>query len=186
MAAHRFVELLKERSAGWTLRDPMVGGETFFVGAIRGGDLYNRIAVAARIDGTRRYPAPGTFEAAQAELDAIATIVASEHGLAVEVVAHRSGQPFRIDPDDPFVATFRREAAVVDGVPLPIRGIELASNINHVTELTEIPVVLHGVDDARAHATPDRVPVAAVVRAARVYGRVVGAMLGEGAGAEPG
>jgi acetylornithine deacetylase/succinyl-diaminopimelate desuccinylase-like protein len=177
MAAHRFVELLRERATHWTLADPAVGGETFFIGALRGGDLYNRIPVAARIDGTRRYPAPRTFEAAREELEAIAREVAAEQGLDVDVVAHRSGQPFRIDADDPFVATFRREAAAVSGAPLPLDGIDLASDINHVVELTGIPVVLHGVDGARAHATPEWVPVAALVRAARTYARVVGAML---------
>src|SRR6185295_4600193 len=118
MAANRFVELLGEASRTWTLDDPDVGRETFFVGAIRGGDLYNRIAVEARIDGTRRYPPPRTFEEARTELEAIAARVANEFGLRVGVVAHRSGQPFRLDPVDPFVATFRREAAVVIGQEL--------------------------------------------------------------------
>jgi acetylornithine deacetylase/succinyl-diaminopimelate desuccinylase-like protein len=177
MAAHRFVELLREGAARWSHVDPMVGGETFFVGAIRGGDLYNRIPVAARIDGTRRYPGPRTFEEARDELERIARQVADEYGLDVDVVTHRSGQPFRIDPDDPFVATFLREAAVVAGTALPLGGIEIASDINHVVELTRIPVVLHGVDGTRAHSTPESVPIVELVRAARTYARVVGAVL---------
>jgi acetylornithine deacetylase/succinyl-diaminopimelate desuccinylase-like protein len=177
MAAHRFVELLAAQSRTWTLEDPDVGRETFFIGAIRGGDLYNRIAVEARIDGTRRYPPPRTFDEARAELDAIARRVEDEHGVEVEVVPNRSGQPFRIDPEDPFLATFRREAAHVTGTELPLAGIQLASDINHVVELTGIPTVLHGVDPTRAHATPEWVPIAELVRAARVYARVVGGML---------
>jgi acetylornithine deacetylase len=177
MAAHRFVTLLEAASRTWVLDDPDVGGETFFVGAIRGGDLYNRIAIDARIDGTRRYPPPRTFDEARAELDAIAARVAEEHGLTVQVVAHRSGQPFRVDPSDPFISAFRAAAEHVSGVPLPATGIHLASDINHIVELTGIPTVLHGVDPTRAHATPESVPVSEVIRAARVYARAVGTML---------
>jgi hypothetical protein len=53
-------------------------------------------------------------------------------------------QPFRVDPADPFVAAFRREARRVSGSDLPLSGIQLASDINHVVELTGIPTVLHG------------------------------------------
>ena len=92
-------------------------------------------------------------------------------------MAHRSGQPFRVDPNDPFIGAFRAAAEHVAGVPLPPTGIHLASDINHIVELTGIPTVLHGVDPTRAHATPESVPVAEVIRAARVYARVVGTML---------
>jgi acetylornithine deacetylase/succinyl-diaminopimelate desuccinylase-like protein len=97
----------------------------------------------------------------------------------VRVVAHRSGQPFRIDRADPFVATFREEAGRVTGEDLPLTGITLASDLNHFVELAGIPTVLHGVDPKRAHATPEWVPVAELVRAARIYARVVGALLDE-------
>jgi len=177
MAAHRFVTLLEEASAGWTLDDPDVGRDTFFIGAIRGGDLYNRVPTSARIDGTRRYPPPRTFDEARGELQAIADRVAAEHGLDVEVVAHRSGQPFRVDPSDPFVVTFRAIAEAVSGRPLPTSGAQIASDINHLVELAAIPTILHGVDATRAHATPEYVPVEEVVRAARVYARVTGTLL---------
>ena len=95
----------------------------------------------------------------------------------MDVVAHRSGQPFRVDPEDPFIAAFRAAAEHVSGSPLTPTGIHLASDINHIVELTGIPTALHGVDPTRAHATPEFVPVAEVVRAARVYARVVGTML---------
>lgn len=177
MAAHRFVELLAKTARSWTLEDPDVGRDTFFLGAIRGGDLYNRIAVEARIDGTRRYPPPRAFDDARAELVAIADRVAQEHGLEVVLVPHRSGQPFRQDPSDPFITAFRDAAARVAGEPLTLTGIQLASDINHVVELARIPTVLHGVDPTRAHATPEFVPLAEVARAARVYARAVGTML---------
>jgi acetylornithine deacetylase/succinyl-diaminopimelate desuccinylase-like protein len=180
MAAHRFVALLEERSRTWPLQDPDVGGETLFVGAIRGGDLYNRIAVEARIDGTRRYPAPRTFEEVRAELEAVGEAVAGETGVEVTVIAHRSGQPFRQDPGHPFLAAFQEATRVVTGAALPASGILLASDINHVIELTGAPTILHGVDATRAHATPEWVPVPELIRATRVLARTVGTVLGAG------
>lgn len=177
LAAHRYVELVRERSAGWDLHDEDVGGETFFLGAIRGGDLYNRVATAARIDATRRYPAPRTFEEAAAELEAIGRQVAAEQGVRVRVICHRSGQPFRLDPGHPFIRAFQAAASDVMGAPLPENGSFLASDINHVMELAGVPTVLHGVDGTRAHATPEWVPVAEIVRLARVLARTVGETL---------
>jgi succinyl-diaminopimelate desuccinylase len=177
LAAHRFVELVREASARWTVVDPDVGGETFFLGAIRGGDLYNRIATHARIDATRRYPAPRTYEEASAELESIGRRVAVEHGVRVRVVCHRSGQPFRLDPEHPFIDAFQGAAAAVTGARLPTAGVLIASDINHVLEIVGVPTVLHGVDGTRAHATPEWVPVGEVVRAARILARTVGAVL---------
>jgi acetylornithine deacetylase/succinyl-diaminopimelate desuccinylase len=177
LAAHRYVELVRERSARWDAQDDDVGGETFFVGAIRGGDLYNRVATSARIDATRRYPAPRTFEEAAGELHAIGHQVADEHGVRVQVICHRSGQPFRLDADHPFIRTFQAAASSVMGAPLPESGILLASDINHVMELAGVPTVLHGADGTRAHATPEWVPVADIVRLARVLARTVGETL---------
>jgi succinyl-diaminopimelate desuccinylase len=177
LAAYRFVELVRETSYGWKTIDTDVGNDTFFLGAIRGGDLYNRVATAARIDGTRRYPAPRTYEEASAELDGIGRRVASEHGVRVRVICHRSGQPFRQAVDHPFIEAFQASVAAVTGARLATAGILLASDINHVMELAGVPTVLHGVDGTRAHATPEWVPVNEIVRAARVLARTVGAVL---------
>jgi acetylornithine deacetylase/succinyl-diaminopimelate desuccinylase-like protein len=171
------VELVREHARAWDLDDPDVGAETFFLGAIRGGDLYNRIATSARIDATRRYPAPRTFAEAASELEAIGRQVAAEHGLHVRVVCHRSGQPFRLDPANPFLRAFRSAASRVMGGPLPEAGILLASDINHVMELAGVPTVLHGADGARAHATPEWVAVDELVRLARVLARTLGETL---------
>jgi acetylornithine deacetylase/succinyl-diaminopimelate desuccinylase-like protein len=169
MAAHRFVSLLEDRAKSWTLVDPDLGPETFFIGAIRGGDLYNRVPVMARIDGTRRYPAPRTYDEARAELEAVGRHVADEFGLDVEVVCHRSGQPFVVDPASRLVQTFQAAATEVMGAPLPVRASILATDMNHIVSTTGIPAVLHGPDIRRAHATPEWVPVDDVFRAARVF-----------------
>lgn len=180
LAAHDYVGLLRERARSWSLEDPDVGGESLFIGAIRGGDLYNRIAIEARIDGTRRYPAPRTYEEARAELEEVGRQVADAHGLEVEVIAHRSGQPFRLDRADPFIGTFQEAVAAVTGAPLPLTGSLVASDLNHVAEIARIPAVLHGTDPTRAHATPEWVPLAELKRAARVLARVTGATLDAG------
>jgi acetylornithine deacetylase/succinyl-diaminopimelate desuccinylase-like protein len=182
LAAYRYVELVREHSAGWGICDDAVGDETFFLGAIRGGDLYNRVATTARIDATRRYPAPRTFADASAELEAIGRQVADEHGVRVRVVCHRSGQPFRIDPGHPYIRAFQSAASSVMGAPLPENGILLASDINHVMELAGVPTVLHGADGTRAHATPEWVPVEEINRLARVLARTVGETLERGDG----
>ena len=64
------------------------------------------------------------------------------------LLAHRSGQPFRLDPGHPFIGAFQDAARSVMGAPLPTAGILLASDINHVMELTGVPTILHGTKGA--------------------------------------
>ena len=92
MAAHEFLSLLEAASLKWTARDDLVGGETYFVGAVHGGDLYNRIPVEATIEGTRRYPGSRTFAGVTEELAAIAREVRRRHGVRVEAEL-RPGRP---------------------------------------------------------------------------------------------
>lgn len=52
-AACRFVEAMTERSSSWPIKDAELGNETFFVGSLQGGEMYNTVPTAARVQGTQ-------------------------------------------------------------------------------------------------------------------------------------
>ena len=173
MAAHRFVTALLERPSRTNAVNALLGPDSVFIGAIRGGDLYNRIPVKARIDGTRRYAAPGTFEQVRSELEEIGRAIAVDFGIEVEVRCLRSGQPFEIDPNTPIIESLRGAYSKVTGDDLKLGVQVIASDLNHLFNVGHVPVAAHGANLARAHATPEYVSVADILRSARVYLRTV-------------
>lgn len=168
MAGHRFVSLLTERAKNWTLTDPDVGGEYFFVGAFQAGELYNMIPASCRLEGVRRYPAGRAFDQARAEFEDVAAQVAEETGLKVRLHVMKSGQPFRLREDDPVVRAVRwgYEAAV--GRPMPLAGLRLSGDVSQFINEGRIPAVYCGMDGERAHATPEYARLSEIVRGTRV------------------
>lgn len=185
-AAHEFLSRLAAAASEWTAQDDLLGGETYFVGAVHGGDLYNRIPVEARIEGTRRYPGPRTFGDVTAELVQIGREVQRRHGVRVELSFDRAGQPFAIDPSTSVVRALRSSYADVTGVELALGGQLFSSDINHFVTDARVPVAAHGPDPSRAHATPESVALADVVRCARVVLRTTLRSLAPLASSPPG
>lgn len=168
MAAHRFVALLQERSQAWTLDDPHVGGEYFFVGAFQGGDLYNMVPPSCRLEGVRRYPAGRAFEDARDEFRVVAAEVRAETGLVVDLSLIKSGQPFRLREDEPVVRAARWGYETVTGRPLPFAGLRLSGDVSQFINDGHVPAVYCGMDGERAHSTPEYARLSEIVRGTKV------------------
>jgi acetylornithine deacetylase/succinyl-diaminopimelate desuccinylase-like protein len=173
MAAHEFVSRLKSASARWTSQHDLLGPETYFIGAIRGGDLYNRIPIEATVEGTRRYPPPVRAVDAADEIRRIVRDVERTHDLRAQISLQRSGQPFEIDPSSQLAATLRSSYAEITGRELTLGGQQFASDVNHFVLDARIPTAAHGTDPIRAHATPEYVSIDDIVRFTRVILRTV-------------
>lgn len=169
VAAHRFISAMEERRQTWTAYDTDLGGESFFVGSFHSGDVYNTVPTTARIEGTRRYPAPRTFTEAQDELEQIAAAVANDFGVEYELICHRSGQPYSVDPAAEIVGCVQEAAQEIYGHPFDFGVSLFATDLNHVVEVGQVPAVLCGVDGSYAHSTPELVTIADVVAATRLY-----------------
>lgn len=168
MGAHRFISLLQERAERWTLVDPLVGGESFFVGAFQGGALYNVIPTTCRLEGVRRYPVGRSFDAAAQEFREVAAQVASETKLMVDLHLMKSGQPYRLSETAPVVRAVRWGYEAVTGKAMPVAGMRLSADAAQFNNQGGIPAVYCGLDSERGHATPEHARLAEIVRGTKV------------------
>lgn len=168
MAATRFVQLFERQARTWTARDELVGPESYFVGSLHGGDLYNRVATSAQVTGTRRYPVPITYDHARDELQDIASSAANEFGVAVDVVAEKSGQPFSVSSSEPIVGALMKSYNRIVGRSLPLTGMRYTGDVSQFVNLASIPALYHGTDQTTAHSDRESVTRGALVRCASV------------------
>lgn len=168
LAAHRFISLMQERATAWDAIDPLVGSESFFIGSLHGGDLYNRIPTWAELSGTRRYPVGRTYAEARAELELVAARAAAETGVEVQVTPEKSGQPFRLQESDPIVVALRDSYRKVAGRDLPVSGMRYSGDVSQFCNAGGVPAVYHGTDQTSAHGDLESVGISDLVRCARV------------------
>ncbi len=164
MAGHRFIALLNERAQRWTLDDPLVGPEYYFVGAFQSGDLYNVVPVTCRLEGVRRYPFGRTFEEARADFDEVAAQVARETGVLADLHIMKSGQPYRLAEGDPVVRAVRWGYQAVAGREMPLAGLRLSGDVSQFNNDGGISAVYCGIDGDRAHGTPEYARLDEIVR----------------------
>jgi acetylornithine deacetylase/succinyl-diaminopimelate desuccinylase-like protein len=169
VAAQRLCALIGARVAASPHRHPLLGGETFFLGSIEGGELYNTLPRSVTIQGTRRYPAPRTFEEVEDELDEARAAVERELGVSIEVICERSGQPFEIASDAEIVQAVQRAHLSVTGARLPAGHQLFASDVNHFAAEAGIPVAAFGVNEESGHSTPEHVSLRELEATAEVY-----------------
>ena len=169
-AAQRFLEALERANRGWDVTHPLAGGESYFVGAVRGGDLYNRIPTVAEVWGTRRYPTGRTADEVTVELESFATAAASDAGAGIQadVSISRSGQPFAIAPDERIVGIVEDAYAQVTGRRLRRAGLPYTGDVSHFANVAGVPAIYHGTDQATAHADHESVTLDDLVRCTRV------------------
>lgn len=152
---------------------PLLGPESLFLGEAHGGDFYNRVPVAARVVGTRRYAVPRTFADIEAEFAALCRTVEEETGATVACELQDVGHPFSLAADEPIVRAVRDSYQAATGRELPLRGINVVGNAADLVGLGGIPAVYHGVNQTTAHSDDEFVVAADLVRAARVYAATV-------------
>jgi acetylornithine deacetylase/succinyl-diaminopimelate desuccinylase-like protein len=169
-AAARLVQLIEARhdELAATTSIPYAGPESFFVGEFRAGDFFNRFPVEARVVGTRRYAPGRRFEDVQAEVEALCRRVEAETGARVELTLTKGRDGFLVDERDPLVLAVRGAYRRVVGRELPLGGLRSVADASIFNQVGGIPALYHGPGGRGHHADEEAMPIAELVRAARV------------------
>ena len=174
LAAARVVAAIEARTAELAPTEhELVGAETYFVGEVHGGDFYNRFATSCRIVGTRRWAPGRPFAEVEDEFRALLDRVARETGCAIRLDLRLVRDSYRIDAGHPLVGALRAAYRDVTGDELPVTGTKVVADGAVFQSEGGVPTVYHGPMGDGAHADVESVPVAELVRATRVYARML-------------
>jgi acetylornithine deacetylase/succinyl-diaminopimelate desuccinylase-like protein len=169
-AAARAIEAIRARTEELAAHEhEWVGAETYFVGEAYGGDFYNRHPASARLVGTRRWAPGNDLETVEAEFRELLDGVAGETGCTMELDLRLVRDAYRIVPTHPLVGALREGYREVTGNELELTGVKVVADGAIFQAEAGIPTVYHGPVGTGAHADVESVPVAELVRAARVY-----------------
>jgi acetylornithine deacetylase/succinyl-diaminopimelate desuccinylase-like protein len=134
----------------------------------RGTEWYSIDAQGGRRVRPRRFGPSRRLADARAELEEIGRRVAAETGARIEV-AMTGVDAFEVGQDEPIVQVVRRAHETVTGRELPFAGTRTVANVPQFTHVARIPAVYYGATYLTAHSDVERVELAQLVRAARVY-----------------
>ena len=166
-------------------RHEVSGRDSVFVGQLESGEIFNQAPVACRLQGTRRWVSQGRGETVREELAALAGSVASRFGAEARVEFQIVGEAFELRQEDPLVEAFQAAVEGVDGAALPWADKPFLDDGNRFCGQAGIPAITHGPAATGAHTTEERVPVAELVRVARVYAATALNFCGEDIGGGP-
>lgn len=174
MAAGRVIEAIAARNAELaTVEHPLVGSETYFFGEVHSGDFYNRFPTACRLVGTRRWAPGNTLAAVETEFRELLAGIAEETGSTIELDLRLVRDAYEIDPEHPLSVALRRGYQEVTGDELRISGIKVVADAAFFNGDCGIPAVYHGPAGSGAHGDVESIPVAELVRATKVYLRML-------------
>lgn len=169
LAGMRAVRLLEERARELGNHIvPDLGPESLFIGRFQSGDHFNRLPTTCEIAGTRRFGPRRRIADVRSDLDELTRRVCEEENVQVEVWLD-GVEGFRIAKDERIVTVIRRAYKQVTGRELPLAGTRTAANVPHFVHLAGVPAVYYGVRHLTAHSDDERVELAELVRATKVY-----------------
>lgn len=169
-AGGRLIGALEALDAELAVRThPLAGRDSLFVGRVAAGEIFNQAPVRFELSGTRRW-LPGT-DAGQVrqQFEQLVAGVAQQSGVQAEGRFLLARDAFEISPQDPLVAAFQRAHQAVAGRELPLGAKPFVDDGNAFVRQGGIPAITHGPAAHGAHTVDEWVPVAELVRVARVY-----------------
>lgn len=162
----RFQQLNSELAAR---PHPIAGPGTIFFGKFVAGEIFNQSPTECRIEGTRRWLANERATDVAAQYQTILSEVARETGTRIDSDFVVRRDAFEIDRNSALVAAFQSAYQTTSGKPLAIGAKPFVDDGNAFVAQARIPAITHGPDAHGAHTLNERVPVAELVRVARVY-----------------
>ncbi|MCY3898351.1 MAG: M20/M25/M40 family metallo-hydrolase [Caldilineaceae bacterium] len=178
MAGYRAVQLLQEKAAELAeIRHPYLGAESIFIGRFQGGDYFNRMPAGCVIGGTRRFGPGCSLGEIREEFQQLAARVQEESGAEVEVWLDGI-EGYSVDEGESLAKALLRSHEQVTGRKLPLAGTRAAANVPHFVHLAHVPALYYGASYLTAHSELERVELAQVVRATKVYIHAILAYLG--------
>lgn len=151
------------------IRDPVAGSESFFVGKISSGEIYNQAPVRFTLDGTRRW-LPGTdVEQVRSQFHELLEEVSGDFGVTPDATFHFVRDGYRLDREHAAVGAFQQACSSVMGAELPESFKPFVDDGNTFASIAGIPAITHGPDAHGAHTTQEHVAVSELERMALVY-----------------
>ena len=149
---------------------PHVGSDSVFVGRMESGEIYNQSPVKCRIEGTRRWVAAGSEPKAKRELEELLAALAVESGTRVNLVDWVvPGDAFTVDEQSPLFAAFQGAHKAVTGNVLKVGAKPFIDDGNGFMNVGGVQALTHGPCATGAHTLDEEVPVAELLRVAKVY-----------------
>jgi acetylornithine deacetylase/succinyl-diaminopimelate desuccinylase-like protein len=149
---------------------PHVGSDSVFVGRMESGEIYNQSPVKCRIEGTRRWVAAGSEPKAKRELEELLAALAVESGTRVNLVDWVvPGDAFTVDEQSPLFAAFQGAHEAVTGNVLKVGAKPFIDDGNGFMNVGGVQALTHGPCANGAHTLDEEVPVAELLRVAKVY-----------------
>jgi acetylornithine deacetylase/succinyl-diaminopimelate desuccinylase-like protein len=146
----------------------LAGRESLFVGQVSSGEIYNQAPVEFRLAGTRRW-LPGTSIAeVQAQFRAVLEEVARSRSVQVGGTFQVARDAFELLPGA-LRGAFQAAHKSVVGRELPLGAKPFVDDGNTFASRGRIPAITHGPHAKGAHTLQEEVPIAELVRVARVY-----------------
>ncbi len=165
-----------EMQAGPAL--PHVDTESLFIGQFESGDFYNRVPGHCRIVGTRRYAPDRRFEEVLAEFERRLEPIRSTTAATIGLTLTKTRDGFRTAENDPLVQALQAAYGETVGTSLPMAAFAAVGDASLFANEGGRPAVYFGCGLERAHATPEYVSLARLVRQARVLTAAAARYLG--------
>jgi acetylornithine deacetylase/succinyl-diaminopimelate desuccinylase-like protein len=156
------------------LRDDLAAGRdgppgTLFIGQFTSGDYYNRVPISAHLRGTRRHLAGFNLGQVRAQLEAIASEVATETGAIVEPQIHGFTEAYEVSPDTRVARALRLAHHDLTGEGMRVRASRAVGNASDFVREAGIPATYYGMAYATAHSDDEQLSVPELARVAGAY-----------------
>jgi acetylornithine deacetylase/succinyl-diaminopimelate desuccinylase-like protein len=142
---------------------------SLFIGAVNGGDYYNRLTNRVRISGTRRHHAETQLSEVRDQLIELAAGVARETGATIEPLIHSLIESYEISPEERIARALRAANYDLTGQAMAAVPSRAVGNAADLVREAGIPAVYYGCDYSTAHSDAERVSLADLSRVAGAF-----------------
>lgn len=149
--------------------NPYGANDSFFIGQLAAGEIYNQAPIECQVKGTRRWITPGASAQVTAELEQIVAELAKRTNTQIDFQFDIQGDAFQVSVDDPIVTAFQAAHTAITGAPLPAGSKPFVDDGNTFAALAGISPLTHGPNATGAHTLKEQAPVSELVRVAQVY-----------------
>ncbi|MBT3341852.1 MAG: M20/M25/M40 family metallo-hydrolase [Gemmatimonadetes bacterium] len=152
-----------------TTQHALAGAERIDLGAVHGGDYFNRTPTQCTLTGTRRW-CPGR-DAAQIleELRSLARPFAEAGQLDLRVEMEHEREPFETPAEDAAVQAVAAAHSLISGDAPDVVGMRIVGDANLYVHGCAVPTFYYGPSNETAHADEEWVDIKRMADAACVY-----------------
>jgi acetylornithine deacetylase/succinyl-diaminopimelate desuccinylase-like protein len=153
-----------------TKSDPEAGHETVFIGQVHAGEIFNQYPQECRLEGTRRWLPGARPQNVEQEFRGLVEQVAKRTRTTIDVEFKIVRDGFRLDRNDPLVASFQEaHAAASGGRTVPFGAKPFCDDCNTFWAVGSVPGITHGPNASGAHTLHEWVSIDDLVRVAHLY-----------------